>query len=939
MVELNRKHNLSTIPSIDNDGNAYVIPLDIYKEGYQAYDISNWFKGRVGDNGTPFAIRWYSHGRLLNIQGKRPFIEGQVGDYTIDDSDPDNPQITMAEDAANIHVVGDVTDTQEGGIAIYRLISQAFPKSGIFYGKIGFMGVQDDGTLANTGVDIVFKVLAGHMNMLGARQFYVSELEKAWLDLQEKIRQYDQQYKDQIKQQSDQFAKDTQEQADKFKQETEQALADLNTKIANEIKRAEDTLGDTQASIDANLASLKKIAASVGALQAQLDADNLETIPQHNADIYDLRQKFDNQIANIHLSPERFATLDDVKSQYPTGSHNLITTDDGYTAIWKNGAWQRGNLYQGIGIPDQSIDDSKLTNLTVNWKVSYDLPVVLDWNERTLTIKKDCHILLHAKNRNHITLSAGTFKWDKNMAYVFVSASSDGKEMKFYNSFNDIPDDEPFLGYIMFYQRLFKFCFKVITSEQESVDSNPSTETYIDEKHLPPIRNYGVMGSKIFVDFDKGVLIVNNNYAIIYKQQTYLIKPGKYDLHDEKNLLEDGWIYLNYDPATNETSIKYFNDPVGNNSYENMPCIGYVQFSSKNFYLLSYGQTMNARADKYFINVFGNSIKVDFDKKEVIFPSLSHFYIPYYVDFHDLESFSIPLKHNDGKEDNSGYFFGIDPAKLSSTDNESFKHAIVVEDHPQALDNCLFLGWVETKSKVYDFGELGSSFKNAELSNKVDKSFANKEITCLGDSITAGDGGEGSMIDSYVPRMGKFLGTIPTNKGVCGSTVTKASDRSDSFVERISDIKNQDVVTIFGGTNDFFLSRELGKFNDNPENPTTFYAALKYLILHLSEQNPMAKFLIMTPTRSSKDGWAKYDADGNLIKNKAGYTVDDYCNAIRKVAEYYSIPVLDLQKGGNYNPCIPSQKGHDALSADGLHPTAKGYDRLAQTIAARINLL
>ena len=31
MVELNRKHNLSTIPSIDNDGNAYVIPLDIYK--------------------------------------------------------------------------------------------------------------------------------------------------------------------------------------------------------------------------------------------------------------------------------------------------------------------------------------------------------------------------------------------------------------------------------------------------------------------------------------------------------------------------------------------------------------------------------------------------------------------------------------------------------------------------------------------------------------------------------------------------------------------------------------------------------------------------------------------------------------------------------------------------------------------------------------------
>ena len=194
MTEINKKNDLAVIPPTNNDGDPYVLPLDIFKEGYTAYNISNWFKGRVGDNGTPFAIRWYSHGRLLNILGMRPFIEGQVGDYTIDDSDPDNPQINMAEDASHIHIVGDVDDTQEGGLAIYRLISQAFPKSGIFYGKIGFMGTQDDGTLVNTGVDIVFKVLAGHMNMLGARKFYVSELEKAWLDLQTNFKQYDKEY-------------------------------------------------------------------------------------------------------------------------------------------------------------------------------------------------------------------------------------------------------------------------------------------------------------------------------------------------------------------------------------------------------------------------------------------------------------------------------------------------------------------------------------------------------------------------------------------------------------------------------------------------------------------------------------------------------------------------------------------------------------------------
>lgn len=348
MVELNRKHNLSTIPSIDNDGNAYVIPLDIYKEGYQAYDISNWFKGRVGDNGTPFAIRWYSHGRLLNIQGMRPFIEGQVGDYTIDDSDPDNIRIDMAEDASNIHIVGDVDDTQAGGVAIYRLINQAFPKSGIFYGKIGFMGTQDDGTLVNTGVDIVFKVLAGHMNMLGARQFYVSELEKAWLDLQEKIRQYDQQYKDQ-----------TQQQADQFKQDTEKALADLNTKIANEIKRAEDTLGDTQASIDNNLAALKRLSASVGALQAQLDADDLETNTDHKADIAAVKDEIGFRFSQIKHPVQAFDSLAQIQAKFPAGADgDMLAVDTGHIYIyqWDSNQWKDCGVYQSQGLSQADQD-------------------------------------------------------------------------------------------------------------------------------------------------------------------------------------------------------------------------------------------------------------------------------------------------------------------------------------------------------------------------------------------------------------------------------------------------------------------------------------------------------------------------------------------------------------------------------------------------------
>lgn len=333
--ELNRRHNLATIPTINNNGESYIVPFDIYKEGYEAYDISNWFKGRVGDNGTPFGIRWYKHGQLMDVTGMRPFIEGQVGDYTIDDSDPDDPKINMDSEASNVHVVGEVNDCQEYGVAIYRLINQAMPQSGIFYGKIGVMGTQDDGTTVMSSVDVVFKVLAGHMNMMGARKFYVSELEKAWLEMQSKIKQYNQEYKNA-----------TDKQAEQFKADTEKALADLNTKIANEIKRAEDTLGDTQATIDANIASLKRIAATCASIQAEIIANDVITKPDYDK----LMNQIMNSLSAMKPVPVAFKSITDLKAKYPTGSAGMfVTVDTGHLWIYQD-QWVDCGSYQSAGI-------------------------------------------------------------------------------------------------------------------------------------------------------------------------------------------------------------------------------------------------------------------------------------------------------------------------------------------------------------------------------------------------------------------------------------------------------------------------------------------------------------------------------------------------------------------------------------------------------------
>lgn len=333
MTEINKKLDLAAIPPTNNDGDPYILPLDIYKEGYQAYNISNWFKGRVGDNGTPFAIRWYSHGRLLNIQGMRPFIEGQVGDYTIDDSDPDNVRIDMAEDASNIHIVGDVDDTQAGGVAIYRLINQAFPKSGIFYGKIGFMGTQDDGTLVNTGVDIVFKVLAGNMNMLGARKFYVTELEKALTEFQEK---------------SAELQKDFQDKMDSNEQNFN---ARLNTELQNLQDHVNSYLSQYEGTVKYNIASLDHLASVASSIDAELKAADVA----NKQDFDNLKKDIATKLSQMQLTPTVVTNLQELSTKYPKGAMGVfVTADDGCIAYFDGSQWQKGAKFDSAALSLQA---------------------------------------------------------------------------------------------------------------------------------------------------------------------------------------------------------------------------------------------------------------------------------------------------------------------------------------------------------------------------------------------------------------------------------------------------------------------------------------------------------------------------------------------------------------------------------------------------------
>lgn len=949
MTELNRRHNLATTPTTNNNGESYIVPFDIYKEGYDAYDISNWFKGRVGDNGTPFGIRWYKHGQLMDVTGMRPFIEGQVGDYTIDDSDPDDPKINMDSEASNVHVVGEVNDCQEYGVAIYRLINQAMPQSGIFYGKIGVMGTQDDGTTVMSSVDVVFKVLAGHMNMMGARKFYVSELEKAWREMQAKFKQYNQEYKN-----------TTTKQAEQFKADTEKALADLNTKIANEIKRAEDTLGDTQAAIDANLASLKRLATSVGALQAQIEADNLETRPEHIADITLLKQQIDRGISEITPYPETYADLSAVQRQYPTGTNKLIVTDDGHRAVYRDGSWKDGGVFQVTGITDNSITTSKLTNLTKTPWSSWQSPVIVDFKNNVLTVPQGAHLLqgkrLFEGNTYIISESdkaklaqesqKATTDEEKNKikdfkpSYpgIFVSfdpnAVNASNQFKFYDLHSEIPESEYYVGWINFAPVYnFNFVFQAVSADNKYIDPNSQKNDLFDKNSIP--RNDDYIYTQATWDFDFENLTITMPYetTINYKQDLYYIASGTYTIGDASENPRYLYIYCNI-AADHKATIVGSQSPVEQTNTHIL--IGYADSAARIFYIRNLTTSLYIKPQCNFINVKNKKITVDFDKKVIHFPDYAHAII----DSNDgsLPAFDLPL-HDEDVDDQSealAYFLVVDPsANFSKNRIKCFK---MYNNLGNFINSYVkVLGWVDPSAKTYDFGSLGSSFKEQEK-NAIFP-WINKKVTCFGDSITQGDNGYGKLIDSYVPRLEKWLQTKPINAGVCGSKITYAKDESPaSFVTRVNTIKNQDVVTIFGGVNDFLFGSPLGTMSDTSDKTTTFYGALKYIIITLATNNPDAKLMLITPMKTSK--YTKtFDENGNLIQNSVGSTELDYVNAIKDIGNYYSIPVLDMYSKGNFNPYLPNQLGDDRFTADGLHPTERGYERIAQQIAKAINNL
>lgn len=126
----------------------------------------------------------------------------------------------------------------------------------------------------------------------------------------------------------------------------EDALARLRQEYQAEVKKNEDMSDETRA-------ALSKLADAVGAIQAQIDAGNVVTLIQHNADIKRTSDMIENKLAQMSLIPETFENSDAIKEAYPNGKTGImVAVDTGHKWIWFNGQWNDCGAYQSAGYPE-----------------------------------------------------------------------------------------------------------------------------------------------------------------------------------------------------------------------------------------------------------------------------------------------------------------------------------------------------------------------------------------------------------------------------------------------------------------------------------------------------------------------------------------------------------------------------------------------------------
>ena len=205
-----------------------------------------------------------------------------------------------------------------------------------------------------------------------------------------------------------------------------------------------------------------------------------------------------------------------------------------------------------------------------------------------------------------------------------------------------------------------------------------------------------------------------------------------------------------------------------------------------------------------------------------------------------------------------------------------------------------------------------------------------KKVAFLGDSITEGYG-TSSVEFAYWSQFGKRTGAEVYADGIGGTRIapqhfpsTERPWEAQYFASRVDRlIPDADIVVVFGGTNDFGAGdAALGTIAERTND--TFYGACHLLVQKLYEKYPNATLVLMTPLHRLSEDEVLYNELG--VRRVGPLSV--YVQAIRDVAEFYGLPLVDLFANCPIQPRFETLR--QMYMPDGLHPNDAGSALVAE---------
>jgi len=205
-------------------------------------------------------------------------------------------------------------------------------------------------------------------------------------------------------------------------------------------------------------------------------------------------------------------------------------------------------------------------------------------------------------------------------------------------------------------------------------------------------------------------------------------------------------------------------------------------------------------------------------------------------------------------------------------------------------------------------------------------------INFLGDSITQGVGVSGEDKIYHALLKEELALKEARNYGVSGTRIARQDGGNEKHMEdfcrRAEKMEDADAVVVFGGTNDFgHGTAPMGEFTDRDNY--TYYGALHSLMQYLIKKYCGKPVVFMTPLhRQFEEGESP---DGTKR------TLYDYVCAMKEVARYYAIPVLDLYSTSMIQP--QEDFIREAFCPDGLHPNDAGHRLIANRLKGFLQTL